>query len=120
MIFVRWLLFFGGIFVVFFVLTIINYWQIDNISDWASRAFYALRVSPILIAGNLFLWFLYSKGYKEWFNHDIWQVQIIFWASGVLVAIFTNWWWYDQVPTKGTMVAIPGIIFFSLLGVFWK
>lgn len=120
MILVRWMLFFGGIFIVFSILTIINYWQIDNISNWASRAFYALKVSPILISGNLFIWFLYSKGYKEWFGHNIWQVQIIFWASGVLVAIFMNWWWYDQMPSKGTLVAIPGIVFFSLLGILWK
>ena len=128
---IRWFYLLGGLGGIFILFNIINYWQIDNggqrmlfghqfSSEWGFRGVYALLLAPLIIFANVLTWHLYAKGYNDWFKHNIWQVQIISWAAGILVAVSINWAWYGQWPTKGTLVAIPAIVFFSLLSVFWK
>ena len=126
----RWFLMFGTISLGFVILTILNYWQIDHVagkvifgyrfkSVWTFWGVLGLVTFPALLFANVIFWAVYYYGYHFWFN-KLWIIQITTYASGLLIMAIITWYWYGEIPSKGTLVGAVLCISGALTSILWR
>jgi len=126
----RWLIMFGVICLGFAVLTVLNYWQIDHVGQkvvWGYRfrsvwSFWwglGLISAPVLIFANVLFWTIYYYGYHFWFK-KLWIIQITTYASSIFMMAIITWYWYGELPSKGTLVGTILCVAGAITSILWK
>ena len=127
---IRWLFMFGSLCLGFAILTTLNYWQIDHVGDklilghrfkspWAFWAVFGVLAAPALVFVNMLFWAIYYFGYTFWFK-KLWIIQISTYGAGLLIMAFITWYWYGEVPNKGTLVGAALCVTGAVTSIVWR
>jgi len=127
---IRWLFMFGTLCLGFAILTGLNYWQIDHVGDrlivgqrfnsiWAFWGVFGVLAAPALVSVNMLFWAIYYFGYTFWFR-KLWIIQISTYGAGLLMMAVITWYWYGELPSKGTLVGTALCIVGAVISIAWK
>lgn len=126
----RWFLMFGIICLGLAILTIMNYWQIDHVGEkvffgyrfrsvWSFWWVLGVVTAPALIFANVLFWAVYYYGYHFWFK-KLWIIQLGTYAAGLFIMTIITWYWYGELPHKGTLVGTILCITGAMISILWR
>lgn len=100
--------------------TIINYYQVKYIQeDIKAILLYQTRLLPLIILFSMIVAVTFNMGTRI-FSERIWVPALLYFSFEVIFAGACAYFFFKEVPVKGTLVGGILVIIGSLLAIIWK
>ena len=105
--------------------TIINYYQVRHIEDEdAGKSIkailiYQTKLLPVLIALSMVVAISFNFG-KRAFADRVWVPALVYFAFEVIIAAICAYYFFREVPSKGTLVGSILCVAGAVLAMVWK
>jgi len=100
--------------------TIINYYQVKYIEeDIKAIVWYQTRLLPLIILFSMVVAITFNMGTRI-FSNRIWVPALLYFSFEVLFAGLCAYFFFREIPARGTLVGGIMVVAGSLLAIFWK
>ncbi len=108
-----------------FIFTAINYYQVKNIEKETfaktvkAILIYQTKLLPVLILFSMVVAITFNLG-KHTFGERVWVPALIYFAFEVLMAAALAYFFFKEVPSKGTLVGSILCTAGAIVAIAWK
>ena len=105
--------------------TIINYYQVKHIeNEDAGKSIkailiYQTKLLPVIIAFSMVVAISFNFG-KRAFADRVWVPALVYFAFEVIIAAICAYYFFREVPSKGTLVGSILCVAGAVLAMVWK
>ena len=118
--FIRFLITFLGMGLAVLTFTIINYYQVKHIDqDIKAIIIYQTKLLPLLIMFSMVVAISFNYGTRI-FSNRIWVPALIYFAFEVVFAAICAYFFFKEVPSKGTLVGSIMCTVGAVVAIIWK